>query len=164
MPSSLVETRPLESLVFPSQQPGQDSSDSHRAATSTNKCLFSTHQCTLVKVEKLAMSGWKEWSVNSCYTFCLFVSFLLGALERKRRKVGNGNMFLNIGYRAVCVCLFVCVWKMGDAVVRACFREYVSMDVWSFVTSLGCCFVVQVWFYDKNEISRSGMKHGISMM
>lgn len=113
MPSSLVETRPLESLVFPSQQPGQDSSDSHRAATSTNKCLFSTHQCTLVKVEKLAMSGWKEWSVNSCYTFCLFVSFLLEALERKRREVGNGNMFLNIGYRAVCVCLFVYVWENG---------------------------------------------------
>lgn len=38
-------------------------------------------------------------------------------------------------------------------------REYFSMDVWSFVTSLGCCFVVKVWFYDK-----SGMKHGISMM
>lgn len=108
MPSSLVETRPLESLVFPSQQPGQDSSDSHRAATSTNKCLFSTHQCTLVKVEKLAMSGWKEWSVNSCYTFCLFVSFLLGALERKRREVGNGNMVFEYWLQGS-VCMFVCV-------------------------------------------------------
>lgn len=29
MPGSLVETRPLESLLLPSQHPGQDSSDSH---------------------------------------------------------------------------------------------------------------------------------------
>lgn len=52
MPGSLVENRPPESRVLPSQRPGQDSSDSHRAATSTNKCLFSTHQCTPVKEEK----------------------------------------------------------------------------------------------------------------
>lgn len=43
IPGSLVETRPPESLVLPSQHPGRDSSDSRRAAPSTNKCLFSTH-------------------------------------------------------------------------------------------------------------------------
>lgn len=116
MPGSLVETRPLESLVLASQQPGQDSSDSHTTATSTNKCLFSTHQCTLVKEEKLPKSGWKEWHVSPCYTFCLFLSFLL---------LGSGCQIKHWGEMAACLCC----WSLVKGSVCVCECQCVAVCV-----------------------------------
>lgn len=143
MPGLLVEIGPRSHGCFLHNGPVKI------LQTATEQPRQQTNACFLLisalwwKRKNLPKSGWKEWRVNSCYTFCLFISFLLGGWGVKKKNKKN-----SLGKKGACLCIGC--WLQAIVCVSSFVKQFLwgtSWVVW-WSPALLCqksCFLESRW-------------------